>query len=234
MKRMNSIKLLSLLALLTVSGFTPIESGAQTVQVVHDDQKEKQWRSMEVGPWNFAPKWYYYLFHKNYSGAEEHWRWHGFESGWEIDFKESRSDVKTINPSRILSEETQRAKLKKVETERAKVEELYKEDLAKQADRMIDLSYSTYKDHFNHMQDLILDGLTYCIQKSKGEMQCQVNEIVRQNEIICANIEYIHKTGIGYELENSKRQRAYEEARTEMKKIVQRTAKLAAMAMAIY
>ena len=25
----------------------------------YDDQKEKQWKSMENGPWDFAPDWYY-------------------------------------------------------------------------------------------------------------------------------------------------------------------------------
>ena len=25
----------------------------------YDDQKEKQWKSMENGPWDFSPAWYY-------------------------------------------------------------------------------------------------------------------------------------------------------------------------------
>ena len=29
----------------------------------YDDQKEKQWKSMENGPWDFSPDWYYYLLH---------------------------------------------------------------------------------------------------------------------------------------------------------------------------
>lgn len=234
MKQLETIKILSVFAFMAISGLVSVDARAQSVQVVHDDQKEKQWRSMEVGPWNFAPGWYYYFLHKNYSGAEAYWQWSGFHSGYKVRFKEQKSNVKTINPSRIISEETQRAKLDEVEKERTRIEELYKEDLAKQADRMIDVSYSTYKEHFNHMQDLILEGLTYCLQKSKGAMQYQVNDIVRQNEIVCSNIEYIHKTGVGYELENSKRQRAYEDARAEMKIVVKRTMKLAAMAMALY
>ena len=35
-----------------------ISSFGQTI--VHDKQKEKQWRSMENGPWDFAPDWYYW------------------------------------------------------------------------------------------------------------------------------------------------------------------------------
>ena len=59
----KKLLIFSLLALL------PMGMSAQWVQISHDDQKEKQWKSMENGPWDFAPDWYYYLFHKNYSGA---------------------------------------------------------------------------------------------------------------------------------------------------------------------
>ena len=38
---------------------------------VHDDEKYLQWRSMETGPLEFAPKLYYWLFHNNYA----HHRW---------------------------------------------------------------------------------------------------------------------------------------------------------------
>ncbi len=63
------------------------------------------------------------------------------------------------------------------------------------------------------MQDCIADGLLYCLNKSKGKMKYQVDELSRQNEIICANIAYIHKQGVGYGLENAKRQQAYEEGK---------------------
>ena len=39
-----------------------------------------------------------------------------------------------------------------------------------------------------------------------------MDELSRQNEILCADIAYIHKMGVGYGLENAKRQKAYEEA----------------------
>ena len=51
---------LSIMALL---GFS-ISGNAQAVR--HDKQKEKQWQSMENGPWDFAPDWYYYFLHKKY------------------------------------------------------------------------------------------------------------------------------------------------------------------------
>lgn len=99
------------------------------VPSIHDDQKEKQWTSMENGPWDFAPDWYYYFLHKNYSGAEMYWKWAGFKSGYRVRFKEEKSNVKRIMPVRVTAEETQRQKLSQVEKERAYVEELYKEEL---------------------------------------------------------------------------------------------------------
>jgi hypothetical protein len=56
---------------------------------------------MENGPWDFSPDWYYYFLHKDYSGAEKYWKWRGFKSGYHIRFKENKSDVKRIMPTRI-------------------------------------------------------------------------------------------------------------------------------------
>ena len=178
-----------------------------------DNEKAKQWQSMENGPWDFAPDWYYYFLHNKYSGAEMYWKWAGFKSGFRVRFKEPKSSVKRIMPVRVTSEETQRQKVKKVEEERAHIEELYKEELLREADRSVDLTYASYKDEFNRMQGCITDGLLYCMKKSDGRLKHQVDELSRQNEILCADIAYIHKTGVGYGLENAKRQQAYEEAK---------------------
>ena len=120
-------------------------SGIQAQVPVRDDEKKKQWLSMENGPWDFAPDWYYYFLHKGYSGAEMYWKWAGFKSGFRVRFKESKSNIKRIMPTRVISEETQRQKLEKVEEERKYVEELYKEELVREADRAVDLVYPAYK-----------------------------------------------------------------------------------------
>lgn len=212
--------------------FAPVSVSAQ--KTVHDTQKEKQWKSMENGPWDFAPDWYYYFLHNGYSGAEMYWKWAGFKSGWRIRFKESKSDVKRIMPVRVSAEETQRQKVEKVETERKYIEELYKEELEREADRTVDLVYSTYKDEFERMQTCISDGLLYCLTKSGGDLKHAVDEISKQNEMLCEDIAYIHKTGVGYELENAKRQQAYEEAKSKMSELVSRTARLCAVAATHY
>ena len=67
----------------------------------NDKEKQRQWRSMENGPWDFAPDWYYFLLHKKYSGAEMYWKWAGFQSGFRVRFKEHKSNVKRIMPTRV-------------------------------------------------------------------------------------------------------------------------------------
>lgn len=199
-----------------------------------DKEKEKQWKSMENGPWDFTPDWYYYFLHNKYSGAEMYWKWAGFNSGFRVRFKEKDSNVKRIMPTRVTAEETQRQKVKKVETERKYIEELYKEELVREADRSVDLAYASYKDEFDRMQGCITDGLLYCMKKSDGKLKYQVDELSRQNEILCSGIAYIHKTGVGYGLENAKRQQAYEEAKTKMQELVNQTAHLCAVAATHY
>ena len=205
---------------------------AQTIQ--HDKQKEKQWKSMENGPWDFAPGWYYYFFHNGYSGAETYWTWSGFKIGLHVRFKEQNSNVKRIMPTRIISEETQRQKEEKVKEEMEMIEELHQEEVERAADRNVDLVYSSFKDDFNRMQESIAEGLLYVEQKSKGKMNYQVTQLSRQNDMICRNIEYIHRQGVGYELENAKRQKAYMEAKSDMEKLVSRVAHLVGMAQAYY
>ena len=214
--------------------FVPLAGFAQYPEIQHDKQKDKQWRSMENGPWDFAPDWYYYIFHNSYSGASLSWKWRGFHSSLGVDFDESDSNVKRIMPVRVIEEETQRQKVKKVNEEYEKIEELHKEEVERAADRNVDLIYTSFKDDFNRMQDRITEGLLFCMTKSGGKMKYQVNELSRENEIVCQNIEYIHKQGIGYELENAKRQQAYSDAKTKMEGIVSRVAHLVGMAQCYY
>ena len=218
----------SLLALL------PLEASAQWAQIEHDEQKEKEWKSMENGPWDFAPDWYYYLFHKSYSGASLHWRWRGFHSGLYVAFDENDSNVKRIMPVRVTSEETQRQKMKKADEEMKLIAELHKEEVAREADRSVDLVYASFKDDFNRMQNSITEGLLFCMTKSKGKMKFQVNELSRQNEILCQNVAYLHKQGIGYGLENAKREKGYIDAKKQMEELVSRTAHLVGMAQVYY
>ena len=87
--------------LLTMIGvLLPMISKAQ----VHDEEKYLQWRSMETGPLEFAPKLYYWLFHNNYAHHEWEWEWHGFKSGFFLHLKENKSDAKPLIPKRTLAQ----------------------------------------------------------------------------------------------------------------------------------
>ena len=60
---------------------------------VYDEEKRLQWRSMETGPLEFEPKFYYWLFHNNYAHHEWEWEWHGlFHSGFYLNLKPHKSD----------------------------------------------------------------------------------------------------------------------------------------------
>ena len=167
----KKVIMVALLMLVPSVGFS------QWAELQHDVQKELQWRSMENGPWDFAPDWYYWLFHNSYSGASTYWAWRGFHSGLHVRFDENDSNVKRIMPVRVISEETQRQKIRKVNEECEKIAELHKEEVARAADRNTDLSYALFKDDFNRMQDRISEGLLYCITKSGGKMKYQVSEL---------------------------------------------------------
>lgn len=215
--------------------FTLLFPMALLAQVpTRDKQKEHQIRSMEQGHWDFSPDWWYYLLHKNYSGAYTKWEWHGFKSGLRVHFDEGRSNVKTVGPRREAQLATLLLKQKIVETERKKIEELNKEEVARAADRNVDLVYGKYKDLFTELQASITEGLTYCLVKSKGKMVRSVRELTDRNEVITSNVAYLRKTGVGYELENVKREKGFAEAKKDMEELVKKVASLARLAKAYY
>ena len=51
-----------------------VVSGLYAQRPTKDKEKARQWQSMENGPWDFAPDWYYFFLHKKYSGAEMYWK----------------------------------------------------------------------------------------------------------------------------------------------------------------
>lgn len=201
---------------------------------VHDGQKENQIRSMEQGHWNFSPGWWYYFLHKNYSGAYTKWEWHGFKSGLRVHFDEKKSNIKTVGPRREKQLATQLLKQQVVEMERKKIEELNKEEVARAADRNTDLVYGKYKELFSDMQSSITEGLTYCMIKSKGKMSGSIKELTERNEVITSNIAYLRKTGVGYELENVKREKGFAQAKKDMEELVKKVTSLARVAKAFY
>lgn len=206
--------------LIIISFFLHLSSTAQLVTYDHDKSKYNQWKSMEnpLSPedWNFSPDWYYYLTHKNYSGASMKWQWRGFKSGWVITFDENKSNIKRAMIERIAHIVSAEETRSKTQSELDTITPIYKEEMIRTAERNIDAMYAQYENDFKKMQNAITVSLSYCLNRSNGKLYEAVVEIQRENDLVLANIEYVHKTGIGYEMENAKRQIAYEEAIKKM------------------
>lgn len=202
--------------------------------VTHDAEKQYQWQSMENGAWGFAPGWYYYYLHKNYSGAYLKWHWSGFKSGYRVHFDENKSNIKRIMPQRVIQEETQRLRTNSVEQERQRHEQMYRVELEKQADRSFDLAYADYSEDFDHMQYQIKECLQYSLSRSGGKLRDAVLRLRRENDLICDAVAYLHKTGPGYELENTKRQKGYEEQKKHMQGLLRKAVKLVRVADTFY
>lgn len=221
------------LLVLAIVAFISLKVSAQG-KPVHDSDKENVIRSTERAHWNFSPDWYMYFIHKKYSGAYTKWEWHGLKSGWRVHFKEDKSNIKTVGPRREAAIIADALKDSVVEIERQKIEELKKEEVARAADRNTDLVYPKYKDLFNSMQKQIADYLSYTLRISKGKLAEDVQRLADDNELCTSTIAYLHKTGVGYELENAKRERGYAKAKEDMLRIRRQAFKLARYAYTKY
>lgn len=208
--------------LLTMIGvLLPMISKAQ----VHDEEKYLQWRSMETGPLEFAPKLYYWLFHNNYAHHEWEWEWHGFKSGFFLHLKENKSDAKPLIPKRTLGATTDLWTKESTDSQEKDFKHQLEQETLAAADRRIDGAYLLFKDDFDNMQNKISVGLTYCLANSKGDANviAIVNSLSNQNRFITEQVSYVHKSGNGYELENAKREECYIKLKADMEKVTQST-----------
>ena len=208
--------------LLTMIGvLLPMISKAQ----VHDEEKYLQWRSMETGPLEFAPKLYYWLFHNNYAHHEWEWEWHGFKSGFFLHLKENKSDAKPLIPKRTLGATTDLWTKESTDSQEKDFKHQLEQETLAAADRRIDGAYLLFKDDFDNMQNKISAGLTYCLANSKGDANVisLVNSLSNQNKFITEQVNYVHKSGNGYELENAKREECYIKLKADMEKVTQST-----------
>ena len=192
---------------------------------VHDDEKYLQWRSMETGSLEFAPKLYYWLFHNNYAHHEWEWEWHGFKSGFFLHLKENKSDAKPLIPKRTLGATTDVWTKESTDSQEKDFKHQLEQETLAAADRRIDGAYLLFKDDFDNMQKKISAGLTYCLANSKGDANVisLVNSLSNQNRFITEQVSYVHKSGNGYELENAKREECYIKLKADMEKVTQST-----------
>ena len=192
---------------------------------VHDEEKCLQWRSMETGPLEFAPKLYYYLFHNSYAHHEWGWEWRGFHSKLGLHLKENKSDAKPLIPKRTLGATTDLWTEESTDSQEKDFKHQLEQETLAAADRRVDGAYLLFKDDFDNMQDKISAGLTYCLANSKGDANVisLVNSLSNQNRFITEQVSYVHQSGNGYELENAKREECYIKLKADMEKVTQST-----------
>lgn len=224
-------KIIGILTLLTAI-FLPLNIVSQTIQPVNDEQKQRQIDAMENGSWNFAPGIFYWTWHKDYSGAKASVSI--FPPDIKYKFSESRSNVKRCALPRTMSMANQKLVLDKTKAELDSITPLYTEEIARYAERIVDLSYPSFKGEFEKLQNSITGKLNMCLERSNGEMGKMVEAVLDENDLVCAQIQYIHKTGADYQIETTKRQIAYEEARQQMIEIDKASTKLLNYAIAHY
>lgn len=227
-------KYTKLIAIFSFSLFLLCSLPTYAQQDVYDKSKFKQWNSMENGDWDFAPDWYYYSLHKNYSGAHWKWEWHGFKSGPRIYFYEDRSNQKRVFIERLAHILTVEETKRKTQAELDTITPIFIEETERSVERNVDLMYSQYKHDFEKLQNFISQSLTFCLLKSNGKLIEVISLIQRSNDFILNDIDYVHKTGVGYEMENTKRQIAYEEALKKMKRVAKTSQNLVMYANCFY
>lgn len=194
----------------------------------------KQIKSMENGEWNFGSEWYYYFLHKDYSGAKSRWRWSGFKSGWVCEFDEGRSNVKRVFATREEALATHMLKEKEVEGYHDRMKAVHNEEVKRSIERNIDLAYSTYEKDFLRLNDQINEGFAYILMESSSKLRPNIIELSKELSLINERIAYFRKTGIGYELENIKREKGYISAKEDLQKLLSKTKRLALRAKLLY
>lgn len=90
--------------LLCLLGMT-VASGLHAQRPTKDKEKARQWQSMENGPWGLQHRTgTTSCCTRNTRVQEIYWKWAGFQSGFRVRFKEHKSNVKRILPTRVTAE----------------------------------------------------------------------------------------------------------------------------------
>lgn len=212
----KSSKAIALVALMTL---VPFLGNAQTTTFNHDKSKYQVIRSTEDGTWGFTPGLYFYITHKNYSGA--------YFRGFKVKFKESKSNVKRVSVPRMAQIPIEMQTVSRINHQIDTITPLVTEELIRSAERQVDITYPMFKDDFQELGESITQYLSYCTMSGKKGIAEACLSLQMDYDSLCSEIEYIHKQGPGYEIEPTKRQIAYEDARARMQKLEVACAKLA-------
>lgn len=196
----------------------------------HSKERYYQLKSMEIssaegGEWNFHPGLYYVLNHKDYSGGSGFFR---------IKFKESKSNVKSVGPRRIIETGWEKVSMDHIQNEIDSIRPLEIEETARTAERMLDLTYDMYKPIFEKLKSNIMTMLYSDMVTVDQEMNAKAQPMREELDLIDEQIKYIHKTGPEYQLEQAKRDLAYSQIKDRLSELSSRSINLYLYAKSIY
>lgn len=212
-----------IIALMLLSVLAVESSYAQTITYKNYNERTAQFSSMENGKWWFYPKEYYYVVHNNgYAGA--------YKTGLNIKFKVTKSKVGQVGPARAEQIPLEKAAVYNLNAQIDSIQPLVIEESVREAERLVDIVYPEYKDEFQELGESISESLLYVIEKSNGRYAKFCKDYQLEYDAICSEIEYIHKQGPTSQIEPTKRQLAFEDARLRMNDLAEKCSNLAYLA----
>ncbi len=203
-----------------------IDANCQTTTYLNDKSKTHQLRSMENGKWEFHPGWYYVTLHKDYSGGY----WKGLNIKWDV----KKSNVKQIEPVRASEIEIEAASAKSIQIQIDSIQPIAQEETIRSAERLVDAIYPQYESKFKDAFAEIDEYTTIANQKSNGLLFEDALKIIDERDLLQYEIDYIHEQGPTKQMEQAKRQLAYEEVMKKLKALHERSYKLAYYAQTLY
>lgn len=186
---------------------------------INDKAKTYQLRSMETGKWEFHPGLYYITLHKSYSGGY----WKFLNIRWDV----KKSNVGQIAPLRAEEVVLENQSAQRVQHQIDSIKPLFDEETLRSAERMIDGIYVQYESKFKEAFYSIDEYTTIANDKSGGSLLEDALRIIDEKELLQTEIDYIHETGIHKQMEQAKRQLAYEEVLKKLQKLLNKSYKLA-------
>lgn len=189
---------------------------------------------MENGKWDFSPAAYFALLHKGYSGAETKMGFDGIIPFIKTTFSEKRSDTGRVYPIRVKADLVDEAKLRPVQDYGKQVKAMFQEEELAAADRNLDVVYNNYASDFEKKNRVVVELLEFIATESKGKLAKNITDLSQELNRINEGIAYIHKTGIGYELENIKREKSYIAFNKQLDQLIKRARHLALLADNLY
>lgn len=190
----------------------------------HYEERYKQFRSMETGvKWDFQPGLYYAIAHRRYSGAS------GF---FKPKFNILKSNVGCLSPKRVAEVELENEVSKKLDKQISAMDSVLAEETLRTIERSVDETYDSYKPAFDSLKSNISAYLN-CNEVLVCEEMLKRSQPLREElEMLDEEIKYIHKAGLDNQLEQGKRDIAYNEIKDKLNKLCGKSHSLAMLAKA--